>query len=118
LFGLKAIASPAATAALAAAAATTSAVAATAAAATESTPAPTAAKPAATSTAAPTGTLFARARFVYGQGATIMLLAVQRRHGRGCLFVAGHLDESESLAPAGVPVIDDLGGDDLAMRRK
>jgi hypothetical protein len=110
-----AVASIASTATAATVAATATAAtaateaAATAAAATE------AATPTATSAAA---TLFARTRFVDGQRPAIVLLPIERSHRRRRLFVGPHFYESESLAPAGVPVIDDLGGYDLTMRRK
>ena len=42
-----------------------------------------------------------------------MLLAVQGRDRRIGFLVVRHLDEPEALAPAGVAVVDDLGGQDL-----
>ena len=38
-----------------------------------------------------------------------MLLAVEGRDGRLCLCIRTHLDEPETLAAAGVPVVDDFG---------
>src|SRR5438045_268648 len=80
-----------------AAAATTTATApesaaATTTAATESTAATTAAAPA----------LFARAGFVDGEGPAVVLVAVQRRDRRLGFLIGAHLDEAESLGPAGV----------------
>ena len=47
-----------------------------------------------------------------------MLLAIQGGDGRLGLVVVGHLDEAEALAAAGVPVVDDLGGNDLPVLTK
>src|ERR1700722_20015175 len=46
--------------------------------------------------------------FIDGQGAAAVLLAVQRGNRRLGLAVSAHLDESETLRPAGVPVGDDF----------
>jgi len=101
--GSEAIASAAAavastTSATTIAAATTSA---TTAAATEAT--------AATSTTA-AAALFAGARFIDGQRATAMLVAIQRGNRGGRFFIRAHLDKSKPLAAPGIAVADDLGG--------
>src|SRR5438067_1113705 len=95
----------------AAAAATAAAAVTTAAAATTTATEPTAA----TTAAAATRALFARAGFVDGQGATVVLLAVECRDGGRRLVIVRHLDEAEPLAAAGVAVVDDLCRDDLAV---
>jgi hypothetical protein len=65
-----------------------------------------------------TAAVFLRTRFVDGQGAAIMLLAVDRGdRGRG-LFVAGHFDKAKTLAATRVAVVDDLGAGDRAMLRE
>src|SRR5262249_57488316 len=45
---------------------------------------------------------------VDGQGAAVVLLAVQAADGRLGLLVGAHLDEAEALAAPGVAVHDDL----------
>jgi hypothetical protein len=114
----------AATAVAAATTATTEATAAT----TTATEATTAATPPTTTTeataAATTATttaeaataLFARAGFVDGQGATVVLLPVEGGNRGLGLVVVAHFDEPEALAAAGVPVVDDLGGCDRPIR--
>jgi hypothetical protein len=96
-----------ATTAAAVAAATAAAVAAATAAAT------TAAATTTTATAA--ATLFARTRFVDGQGAAFVLLAVEGRDCGLSLGIRGHFYETESFAPARVPVVDNLSGGHLAV---
>jgi hypothetical protein len=44
-----------------------------------------------------------------------VLLAVQGRDGCLRLLVRGHFDESETFAPAGVPIVDDLSGNHLSV---
>jgi hypothetical protein len=106
----------AATTAAATVATTTPASAATAAEAAATAAASTAVAASATTTAAATtASLFARAGFIDGKGAAVVLLAVECGHrGRGFL-VRGHFDESEAFASAGVTIIDDLSRDDLPM---
>ena len=101
--------SASATAAVAAAS-TTAAAAATEAASTTATAAESAATAAATTAA---GTFFAWACFIDGEGAAVVLLAVEGSNRRGCFLVARHFDETEALAAAGVPVVDDLCGNHL-----
>ncbi len=47
-----------------------------------------------------------------------MLLAVERLNGSLGLIVVGHLDESEAFGPAGVAIVNDLSGRDLAVLTK
>jgi hypothetical protein len=110
---IAAISTATAAAAIAAAAtsAAASAIAATAAAAS------TAATTTATESAA-VAAVFAGTGFIDGKGAALMLSAVQGGDGRLGLGVAGHLDESESLAPASIAVVDDLGRNNLPMSRE
>jgi hypothetical protein len=68
-----------------------------------------------TTTAATTTALFARAGFVDGQGAAIVLLTVEGGNRGSRFLVRGHFDESEAFASAGVPIVDDLSRDDLSM---
>jgi hypothetical protein len=92
--------------------ATTTAVAATATAvATTTTPATATAEVAARA-------VFTGLGFVDGQGSALVLLPVEG--GNRCLgfFVAGHFDESETFAAAGVPIADDLGAFDSAVSAK
>src|SRR5688572_8232541 len=89
--------------ALAATAAATTVAAATAATAAVSTAATAAA-------ATATGTVFAGLGLVDGEGSAVEVLAVQGRDRGLRLGVAAHLDERETLAPTGVPVLNDLGG--------
>src|SRR5688500_5195617 len=113
--GLVAIASAAVAAAAPTPAAEPTAAAAPAAEPTAPAATAAAAEPAPTTAATAATAIFARACFVDGEGAAAVLLAVQRRDcGRG-LVIVGHLDEPETLAPAGVPVVDVLGGHDLAV---
>jgi hypothetical protein len=60
--------------------------------------------------------LFARARFVDGEGAAAVLLAVERRDRRIRFRVAGHLDKSKTFASPGVAIVDDLCRHHGAMR--
>jgi hypothetical protein len=83
----------------------------TAATPTTSTAVATTATTSATTTEAATA-LFARAGFVDGQGATVVLLAIEGSDRGLGLVVVAHFDEPETLAAAGVPVVDDLGGCD------
>jgi hypothetical protein len=93
----------------AAASATAAASAVTASAATAAT---AEAAPATTAAAA----VLAGTGFVDGEGPAVVLLAVEGRDRRVGFLVVGHLDEPEALAPAGVPVVDHLGGQDLPVR--
>jgi hypothetical protein len=102
----------ASTAAEAAAAAATTTAVATA----TATPSPAAsAATTATEATAAAAAVFARAGFVHGEGAAVVLLAIKPGDRRLGLFIGAHLDETESLAAAGVAVVDDLGGNDLAV---
>src|SRR5215217_3296344 len=92
--GLVALAATAAAAATVAAAATAAATA--------------AAAVAAATTAAAAATVFARLGFVNGEGPAVDFLAVQGRDRRLGFLVGAHLDEPESLAAAGVPVLNDF----------
>src|SRR5262249_26525512 len=60
--------------------------------------------------AAPAAPLGLGLGLVDRQAAAVHLLAVERLDGRLGLLVAVHLDETEPLGPARVPVHDDLGG--------
>jgi hypothetical protein len=98
--------------AAATAAAATTTTATTAAVATAATTA--AATTAAVATASATTTaaaaaIFARASFVHGERATVVLGAVDSTNRRLGFCVAAHLDETEALAPASVAVVDDFG---------
>jgi len=73
----------------------------------------TAAVAAATAAAA---TILARSRFIDGQRPSVEVLAVQGGDGRLRLLVVVHFDKAEPLGAAGVPVHDDLGGLDRAVR--
>src|SRR5688500_13398576 len=97
--GLVAVAATAAPAAAAAVAAAATAAAATA--------VPAAATAAAAATA--TGAVFAGLGLVDGEVTPVDFLPVQGGDGGLGLLVAAHLDEPESLAAAGVPVLDHLG---------
>ena len=95
---------------LAAAVATTSTTAASTVAAAASTAAATstvATTAAATSTSTTTA-LFAGASFVDGQRASAVILLVQAADRFVGGVIVPHLDESETFAPTGVPVLDDL----------
>jgi len=106
--------STAATAAATVATTTTASAATTAAEAATTAAASTAVAAAATTTAsATTASLFARAGFIDGKCAAIVLLAVERGNRRRGFLVRGHFDKSEAFASAGVAIVDDLGGDDL-----
>src|SRR5215210_5163879 len=94
-------------------AATATAVAAAAAAA-----ATTAVAAAAAAAATAAGTVLTGPGFVDGEGPAAVLLAVERGDGRLGLVIVRHFDEPEALAAAGVPVVDDLGGDDLPVLTK
>src|SRR5437588_7512714 len=63
----------------------------------------------------PDATLFAGTGFVDGKGTPVVLLAVEGGDGRLRLVIVGHLDEPESLAAAGVAVVDDLSREHLAV---
>ena len=95
--------------------AATAAAATTATAAISAAAAATAAEAAATAAAATTAAIFARLGLVDGQGATVVLLAVQGGNRRRGFFSRGHFDESEALAAAGVAIGDDLGRGDGAV---
>jgi hypothetical protein len=113
-----------AVAAVAAAATTSAAVttATTAAAATTTVAtATTAASPtAAVSTAATatTGAFFFGSGFIDGERATVVLLTVQSGNGRLGFLIRGHFHESKTFAATGFSIVDDLSGNDLAMRAK
>jgi hypothetical protein len=107
-----------ATAAFAAAATTTTAAvaaAATAAAATESATTATAAAtttvPATTTAAA--ATLFARTRFIDGESAATVFVAIECLDGGLGLGIVCHHDKAKTLAAARVAVVDDLSRNDL-----
>jgi hypothetical protein len=115
--GLVSVAS-AAVSATAATATTPASAAATAAAAAVAAPATTATatEPASAAATPATPAVFARAGFVHGEGAAVMLLPVEGcDRGLGFLIVR-HLDEPKPLAASGVPVVDDLRGKNLSMR--
>jgi len=59
---------------------------------------------------------FARAGFVDGQGATVVLLPVKRVNGVVGIGVVIHFDEPETFASTGFAVVHDLGGQNLAVR--
>jgi len=99
------IASAASTASASATTASISAAASAASAARSTTP----------TTAATTRALFTGTGFVNGQGSAIVLLAVERGNRRRSLFIAGHLDEAETFASAGLTVADDLRRLNLAV---
>src|SRR5687768_4722615 len=123
--GLPAVAAAAAAApasAAAAAAASAAAVAAAATPASAAAAAVAAAAPAAAAAAVPAAAA-AAARAVFtglglvdGEVAAHVVLAVEGGDGRLGLLVGGHLDEPEALGAAGVPVGDDLGALDGAVR--
>jgi hypothetical protein len=106
-------ASAAETTASAATTTTAASVAAAAAAAAAATEAASSTTAAATTTA-----FFTGACFVDGEGSALAVSAVESRDCGLCLLVRGHFHESETLAPASVPIIDDLSGHHLAMSAK
>jgi hypothetical protein len=108
----------AATAAAATVAAATPATAAATAEAAAATTAAAATESATTTAAATTRTIFARASFVDGEGATAVLLAVQGCDRRLGFLIGSHFDEPEPLGSAGVSVVDDLGRDNRAVLAK
>jgi hypothetical protein len=110
---LVAIASAAVATIAAATAAATVTTTATAA-ATESAAATAAATESTTASAA-TATIFARTRFVDGQGPAAMLLAIERRDRRLGFLIGAHLDEAESLGSARVAIVDDLSRNNRAV---
>lgn len=61
-----------------------------------------------TAAAASTTALFAGASFVDGQRASAVILLVQATDRFVGGVIVPHLDESETFAPTGVPVLDDL----------
>jgi hypothetical protein len=79
------------------------------------TTAPTVAAAAATTAAASTtattaaAAIFARASFVDGERAPVVLLAVHSGNGRLGFFIASHFDKAETFASAGVAIHDDFG---------
>src|SRR5207248_7346388 len=106
--------------ATAAAAASTTAAVATAAAAT-ATAASAAAAIATTATASAataTRAILSRLGFVHGELTPIVFLAVKRRDRGLCFGIAAHLHKSETLAPAGVTIGDDLGRLNRSVRGK
>jgi hypothetical protein len=107
-FGLVPVAATAATAATPAA--TTAAVATSAAAA---------ATTVAASTATAATAFLARAGFIDGQRAPIILLAVQRGDGRLSFVVRTHFDKPEAFAPTRVPITDHFrAGHGSVLRKK
>jgi hypothetical protein len=90
-------------------AATTTTAAATTAATTEAT-ASASASTEATATTTP-GAFFLGSGLIDGQRATVVLLAIQGGNRRLSFVVAGHLDETKTLAPACVAIIYDLSRD-------
>jgi hypothetical protein len=96
-------------AAAVAAATSTAAISAATPAATAAKSTSTAAASSAESTATTTtGTLFLGSGFIDGQGATVVLLAVQGRDGGLGLLVAGHFHKTKTFASARVTIVDDL----------
>lgn len=89
--------------------AVSAATAATLASATTTTVTTTSPATAAAATATAAATVFPGTSFVDGQVAAIMLLLVQRRDCLAGRIVVGHFDKAEALAPASVPVGNDLG---------
>ena len=81
---------------------------------------PAATTAAATTTAATTTatTFCTRAGDVDREGATVVVLTVQRFDRCIRFSVVGHLDETKALAAAGVAIIDDLGTVDLSKLRE
>jgi hypothetical protein len=99
----------ASTAARASAVATSTATTATTVAATATAAAATIAAVAATTTAtaAASTAIFARARFVDGQGATIDFLTIKLLNGRLAFFCRGHFDEAEAARASRLTVFND-----------
>src|SRR4051812_10162213 len=64
---------------------------------------------AARSAAEPAAPVLLRLGLVDRERPAVVLLPVEGRDRRLRLRVAAHLDEPEALAPAGVPVLNDLG---------
>src|SRR5262249_17254350 len=78
-----------------------------------------AAKPApATAAGEPVATVFSGSGLVDGECSPVDLPAVQGVQGRLGLLARVQLDEAEGLGAARVPVLDDLGRLDGAVRRK
>src|SRR6266481_1689783 len=65
---------------------------------------------AAATTAAATGAVFAGLGFIDREGPAVMLLAVKGGDCRLGLGIRAHLNESETLAAAGLAVGNDFGG--------
>ena len=90
-------------------AATTTAAVATAATATAAAAAVATTATTTTAAATATGAIFAGLGFIDGQGAAFVFMAVECGNGRLCFGIRTHLDEPETFAATGVPVIDDFG---------
>jgi hypothetical protein len=69
-------------------------------------------------TAATTGAFFLGPGFIDGQGATVVLNAVQGGNRRGGFAVGGHFNKPETFASTGVAIVDDLRGNHLPMSGK
>lgn len=114
VIGLVAIASTA-VAAVSATATTTVATATTAASTTTvatAAPTTTTAEATATATTASTTAFFAGSGFVDGEGASAVLLTIERADGGLGFFVSAHFDETEAFGASGVAVVNDLSRDD------
>jgi hypothetical protein len=101
---------------LVAATATTSAVSTTPASSATATAAATTTTAVTTATAA--RALFARPGFVDRQWATTVVLAVQAANCSLGLFVGGHFDKRETLAPTRVTILNDLCASDRTVLGK
>src|SRR5580704_4569669 len=64
------------------------------------------------------GAIFARTGFVDVELAAVTILTVQGVDGRLGFLAVVHFDKAETLGAAGVPVHDDLGRTDRAVRFK
>src|SRR5438067_4945837 len=69
-------------------------------------------------TAAAAGTLFAWARFIYGQGAAFPIFAVQGEDGRFGAFFGVHRRKGKATGPSGDAIGDDIDLVDGAVRGK
>src|SRR3954470_20889755 len=61
-----------------------------------------------TATTAAAAAIFARASFVDGERAPVVLLAVHSGNGRLGFFIASHFDKAQTFASAGVAIHDDF----------
>src|SRR5262245_39413374 len=62
-----------------------------------------------TAAATAAATIFARARFVHGEGAAVMFFEIQAFDRGRRLGIGAHLNETEAFAAAGVAIHDHLG---------